>query len=384
MENKKNNMVKNNKFSFYKIKKYKAAVLTAMIAGVVGAGKAVYDGKETTNKTETVSVLDDNDSTQVYVDYVGNKYSDKFGNLARIKALKPQIMAVIYAIEGFSENTFSDGHVKKKQKTAIKTRKMRKAVSKGTPTVGSGFTVLYDENGNRRAVKAGEKLTFADDVMYNSRYIDMELVPVLGDSVGRSLSDEEILCSIGLGYCWGTTGFKGSEFYKSLQRNDDVEVLGRKISGWRTPVGILKRGYLCEQVLKGCWTAQDLLDLPVYQIKDKGFVHCSIYTLDFHWYMPCEKDKKGEFVKDKNGNDVPKIMKDDFCEKFYADHDKMILSKLKNMALQGEASYKTVRDFMAKDLLAMMEEQDKKDKVKNLAFMDWSFTVQRLPNKGGR
>lgn len=385
MENKKNNVTKNNKFSFYKIKKYKAAVLTAMLAGVVGVDKAVYDGKEVTNKKETVSVLDDKDSTQVYVDYVGNKHSDKYGNLARLKALKPEIMTVIYAIEGFSENTFSDGHIQRGKKRVLKrTRKTAKKAAKGTPTVGSGFTVLYDEQGNKRAVCEGERLTFEDDVVYNTRYIDMELVPVLGDSVGRSLSNEELLCSIGLGYCWGTKGFKNSEYYKSLQKNESVDVLGRKISGWRTPVGILKRAYLCEQVLKGHWSAQDLLDLPVYLVKDKGFVHCSIYTLDFHWYMPCKKDRKGNFIKDKKGNDVPKVMKDDFCEKFYADSDKKILNKLKNMASQGEAVYKTVRHFMTEELLAEMSKRDK-DKTEKLTLWKWPLQAQwQQGNKKGR
>lgn len=328
----------------YLSKKYKTTLVSAAIvgSGALGAGFLMQHGEDEKHQYFPIENVE-KENSGVYVDYLGKVHADEYGNLARLEALKPEIMAVIYAIEGFAENTFADGHVKNKK------------IKKGTPTVGSGFTVLYDENGKKRRVKEGESVSHEEDIMYNSRYIDMELVPLLGDTVGRELSNEEILCSIGLGYCWGTKGFSNSKFYQALKDNEDVNELGRKISGWRTPCGILKRGYLCEQVLKGNWKAKDLLDLPVYKLKNVGFVHCSIYTLDFHWYMPCKKDKNGNYLKTKNGQEMPVILKDDYCKEFYSDKSKKVLNKLIADAREGNVSYKRVRDFMPEKLLCELQ-----------------------------
>ena len=76
-----------------------------------------------------------------------------------------------------------------------------------------------------------------------------------------------------------------------MEKDKDLQL--RKLSGFRKQKGLLKRSYVLACCLAGEWTAKDLLDLPVYYLKDKGYVHCAIYTLDLHELLPCEKDKKG-------------------------------------------------------------------------------------------
>jgi len=324
-----------NALKKYKPKHWKVGLLAGMLAV---SGYHLLNG----HKEQEPSIAVATDTIPTYTDFKGKVYSDKFGNLKRISELQPEIMATIIAIEGYTSEAFLEGGK--------------------NPTKGSGFTMTINEDGSVTPVKMGDTTTPEEDIENNRRYIEREFLRLLGDGVGRRLSDEEIRAGIGSGYCWGTTAFENSCFFQSIKDNESLEEKSRKISGFRKQPGLLKRGFLISQVLNGSWTAEDLLDLPIYLIKDKGYVHCSIYTLDLHNYLPCQKDKNGHYLKDEKGNDIPILCDDDFCMNFYNDSDKVILNKLINQAKRGNASYKTVRQLMNGDMVDAIENKD--DRIK--------------------
>ena len=276
--------------------------------------------------------IPEGEKADTYIDFMGVEHPDKYGNLKRMREIRPQLMAIILAIEGYAEKSFND-----------------KKDGSGTETLGSGTTLLIDENGNERAVKKGEKITPEQDVINNVRYIDKHLLSVLGDNMGRCLTDREIGTIVGAGYCWGTNAVLSSNFLKSVKDNEPLEMQVRKLTGFRTPIGLVKRAALLAQYRCGKWTAKDLLDMPIYYLTDKGYVHCSIYTKDFSFYLPCQKNANGCLVKDAHGNDVPIVCDDGYCHLFYLDKDHKMLNEIIRDA-EGK-NFKTVKDFMPQDYM---------------------------------
>lgn len=322
-----------------RFKYLKFAFLTTTL-GLVGTS-LVNTVIRNENKEE-VSVKDNTSvkvGSYVYKDFLGNYHTDLYGNLQRIKDLRADIMALIVAIEGYSEEAFLEGNK--------------------NPTIGTGFTVHIEEDGQRKMVKMGDVTNPQQDAEYNVRYIEKEFIPVLGDKVGRSLSDEEILTCIGAGYCWGTKGLKKSKFFQSIKDKEPLEEQMRKLSGFRTPLGLLKRSYLLSQVLSSSWSSADLLDMPIYKIVDEtknihAFLDCAIYTKDYDAYMPCDKVfniKKGKLCAQ------PIISSDDFCVGFYKDRSQKMLSELIKQAKTSGRLYKRVRDFLPEDMVKSIENE---------------------------
>ena len=239
------------------------------------------------------------------------------------------------AVEGFSDKAFPDGG--------------------GVPTIGSGTTFYLDENGRETKVKMGDEISADEAMEHKWRYINKYMIETLGDDFGRACTEKEAMAGIGAGFCWGQNAFAKSEFLKSMKKGEDLDEQLRKLSGFRRQKGLLKRSYALACCLSGAWTAKDLLDLPVYEIKGKGYVHCAVYTLDLHEIMPCRSDGKGGYAKDKDGNDVPKVGEDGFCLDFYLDKAQDIKESLIAQAERGKTPYKTVRDLMPEDMLRQLE-----------------------------
>ena len=314
--------------------KYKPLLLSLLltVAGGTIIKKTFLDNKEKTPIAPPhwdiyTSQIPKGETATTYIDFLGNRHIDIYGNLKRTREIMPKITAVILALEGYAEHSFND-----------------KPDGFGTETVGSGKTVLIDENGNERQVKKGDTITPETDIINNIRYIDTHLLEALGDNMGRCLSDKEICTIIGAGYCWGTDGILNSNFLKSVKDREPLSTQIRKLTGFRTPMGLIKREALLGYYLSGEWTAKDLLDMPIYYYKDKGYVHCSIYTKDYSFYLPCKKDKKGNLIKNENNRDIPIICKDGYCKLFYSDADHHLLDSLK--AETKQKKFKTVQDFM--------------------------------------
>ena len=328
-------------FEFKSLKKYKPRYWkVALLAGMLSvSGYHLFHSRQEIDMAPPPTIFIPQDTVPLFTDFKGQTYTDSLGNLQQIRDLQPQIMTTLIAVEGFAENTFLDG--------------------RGNPTIGSGFTVTINEDGSTKKVKKGDVTTIEDDVIQNTRYIEREFSSVLGDNMGRQLTPEEIYACIGSGYCWGTDGFAKSKFFNSLKNNEPVEKQCQKLSGFRTPLGLIKREFVLAQLLSGNWKVDELLDMPIYYVKGKGYVHCGIYSLDFHDFVPCKKDKKGNYVKDKKGYDIPIICadksdSDGFCQKFYQPSFKEILKKIHTNPMNRGMPYKTVRQLLHKDLLAKL------------------------------
>jgi len=330
---------------------------------------AAFLGYRVTHKT--TEIVKDNiemsaDSIPTYTDFKGTVYNDTLGNLKLMEDLKPEIMAVLVGLEGFADEAFLEGGK--------------------NPTVGRGRTVKIEKDGSLTKVKMGDKVTPEEDVNRCWDYVQNEFAPILGDGVGRRLLPTEILACIGSGYCWGTDAFVKSNFFKSVKDGEPLETQQRKLSGFRTPLGLLKRSFLIAQVLGGHWTAKDILDMPIYYMKDfNAYLHCGIYPPNLYNYMPCQKDKKGNYIQDKKGNYLPKIAKDDYCVKFYNDSNKQILEKkIKDVAKRGKARYKLVRDFMPVEMVDSIEKTSynlKFDFVDDKMFMAQAFFMKKQKDK---
>ena len=296
------------------------------------------------------------DSPNAYfVNFMGQKHSDTYGNIQLMQDLKPEISALLISVEGFAHGAFRDGG--------------------GTPTIGAGTTFYLSEKGNETDVQMGDKTSTWRGMLHKWRYINKYMIKYLGDDFGRSCSPREAMAGVGAGFCWGPSAFATSEFLKSMKNNESLDLQLRKLSGFRKQKGLLKRSYVLACCLSGAWTPKDLLDLPVYKIKDKGYVHCSIYTLDLHEILPCRKDANGKFIKDEDGNDVPQVAKDGYCFGFYLDKAQEIRQKLIDNAKKGRADYKTVRDLLPDDMVKSIENTKYDRKVRPFAQAKATFAA---------
>ncbi len=266
----------------------------------------------------------------VYIDFMGTEHSDSLGNISRIMELKPEITAMLIAVEGYADNAYLDGV--------------------GQATIGSGTTFYLDDKGNEIPVKDGDRVSSAEAMEHKWRFIEKEMFPLLGDELGRRCSNGELKACIGAGFCWGKKAFRNSEFYQAVKDGAGKTELSRKLTGFRKQKGLLKRAYVLSACLLEKWDGKDLLDMPIYNIPNKGYLNCAPYRLELHEIMPCEKDVIGSYKKDKQGNDVPAINADGFGVFFdnYGDIHKMMCEKASN----SREDVCRVRDLIPKDMLA--------------------------------
>ena len=294
---------------------------------------------KTTNKeTQDVARKTPDKFNGYFVNFMGKKYTDTYGNIHLMQKLKPEISALLISVEGFTHDAFRDGG--------------------GTPTIGAGTTFYLNEKGKETYVQMGDKASTWRGMLHKWRYINKYMVEYLGDDFGRPCTPREAMASVGAGFCWGPSGFGNSEFLKSMKNNEKLSLQLRKLSGFRKQKGLLKRSYVLACCLAGVWTPKDLLDLPVYKLKDKGFVHCAIYTLDLHEILPCRKDANGNYLKDEDNNDIPKIAKDGYCFDFYLDKALEIKEKLIADAKKSNIPYKTVRQLLPDDMVKSIEKEN--------------------------
>ena len=262
-----------------------------------------------------------------YVDFRGVKHSDRYGNIAKIMEMKSEISALLVSVEGFADKAYDD--------------------NTGVMTIGSGLTFYLDELGNHHKVQKWDKITPEEAMIHKWRFIEAEMLDLLGDTIGRSCSKEELAACIGAGFCWGKNGLSGSEFYKSVCKGESVEIQGRKLTGFRTPIGLLKREYLLKAFLTKKWTGKDLLDMPVYKYKG-NYVGCGIYRVDFADIMPCRRNKKGDLIK-RAGRHVPVVDSDDYCT-YYNNFDE-IKRQICDEARFTIGGVKEVRELLPKEMV---------------------------------
>ena len=307
---------------------YKVAILAGALAiGGVGVGILSDGNDENKNQTEQIKSKKGRSFDGTYVTYSGKVLQDKHGNLARMNELREELTILMTAVEGFSNESFTDG--------------------KGISTVGIGNTFLYDEKGNATRVSPSTVLSNMGTVVQRLRFDEENIMPVLA-KVDRPCSDRELLATSGAGCCWGATGLSKSQYFKSLKEGASVEDLTRKLTGYRIPVGLVKREYLLACILNGIWDIEDLKKLPVYHIKDKGYLHCAVYTLDFEDICKCKTDAKGNYIYDKHKNKMPQPDEDGYCT-LYLDRADEILDRLCNNG-QKYGKSKTVDELLPDDV----------------------------------
>lgn len=302
-------------------KKYKTLILAGTIAVVGGFSLNNFKSEKTDNApVEVVTNNTDTIKAKEYVDFMGKVHSDKYGNIARLNSLKSDIMVTLAAVEGFADSTYKDG--------------------KGVKTIGFGSTFLIDENGKHSNLKTEATISVEDAKVQQWRFIEKNLFTLLGDQVGRSCSDNELIASVGAAYCWGRNAFSESNFYQALKDGESIDNLERKLTGFRKQKGLLKREYLLACCLRGQWTTEDLLDLPIgYSEKHNQYLGCCIYATSFEDIMKCKKGKDGKMV--------PVVDNDDYCT-LYTDQatTDAVLKKMKEWGRDSCKKYMTIRDIV--------------------------------------
>ena len=298
----------------------------------------------------------------VYTTFTGTKLQDKFGNLEKINKLRKEITIMMTAIEGYKEEAFRDGG--------------------GTPTVGIGMTLLYDEFGKVDKVNMNNSLTPLNAVIQKWRYIEAELMPDISSKINRKCSDEELMCIIGMGFCVGKNTLKRSKFWESFKKGESLESLRRKLTRFRVQEGVIKRAYLLANVLEGNWDANDLKDLPVYRYKD-GYLNCAVYTKELDEYLKCDVEIK------KGKKSYKPLVERDGCCSFYMSKNKEILEDLKT-PLNG-MDYKFVHELLPEEVeecfepnYCLSEKQKKLAKVggENEKNIDFLVAKKNIDNKG--
>ncbi len=323
------------------VRKKKNTVGVSLLIGLSALGGSTLFNKGCNENTEQTEL----DSTRVeayhyaghdgvYVDFMGKEHSDSFGNIQRIMELKPEITAMLVALEGYADNAFKDGV--------------------GQETIGSGTTFYLDDNGKEIPVQMGETISSSESMNQKWRFIDCKMLKHLGDKLGRKCSDGELMACIGFGFCIGENALAKSEFYKSIQKNESLTEKSRKLTGFRQQKGVLKRAYILNACLTGKCTAKDLLDMPIYELSDKGYLNCALYRLDLHEILPCEKDKNGKYKKDPRGNDIPIIAEDGFCK--YYNNFRSVYNKMQEKAAHSYENVRYVRDFMSENMIMAINE----------------------------
>ncbi len=271
------------------------------------------NNKKSKSKVNVLGVKD-KVSDRKYVTFMGDELRDDCCNIALINSMRDDVTILMTAIEGFSDVVYDDGT--------------------GVKTTGIGLTYRVDENGNEYPITKNDRLSEQDVILNKWRFIEKNLFPVIA-SIDRECSKEELMTLLGAGFCWGANGLEKSKFFDSVKRGQDIKEQTRKLTGYRKPIGLLKRGYLLACVLNKKWTIDDIRDMPVYYIENKGYVGCSIYNIDFSDILPCVKDAKGNFIKDEYGHKVPQIDSDGYCC-YYLDRSGAVLNKINHMTMMGD------------------------------------------------
>lgn len=313
------------------VKKYpKTAGVSFLIGASVLGGNLLPRGcSESKDEYVEVVPIETMQDSGKYVDFRGEEHSDTFGNIARIMDMKAEITAMLIAVEGYADTAYDDGT--------------------GVMTIGSGTTFYLDEHGKHQKVSRGDEITPEQAMTHKWRFIESEMLDLLGDKMGRSCSDEELMACVGAGFCWGSKALGKSEFYRSVCQGEEKTQQMRKLTGFRKQKGLLKRSYLLAACLNGEWTAKDLLDMPLYKYKDYGYLNSGIYRLELGDIMSCKSGKDGKLLKDGKGNHIPIIGEDGFCS--FHNNKAEIKQKILQKAKYSLSDKKRVRDFMPQEML---------------------------------
>ena len=250
---------------------------------------------------------------------------DKYGNLKMLDNCSDEISTVLAALEGFSAEAFDDGT--------------------GTQTIGYGTTFYIDSERRRSPVKEGDKLSQEDAMLQKQRYIADVMRPIIAENVTRKLTKNEMIATIGLGFCIGPTGLKNSTYLQYLNENKSKYETSCAATLWNKQKGVPKRVYFLMALKDGYLKTSDFLDIGW-----KGGEN--LYKFGLEDLYECSKDKNGDYIK--HGRHACPITN---SKKFYA---KIKFSNAQELIKELKDSCTIpVREILPEDLAQRVEKNGK-------------------------
>lgn len=157
-------------------------------------------------------------------------------------------------------------------------------------TVADGLTKLFNEDGTSYVdVTSDTKpLTKEEAEIYTMRFLKFEIWPII-KNINVPMDRNTMISTCTFGYCIGADGFKQSNYLKYLKAGKSGKDLGRALSGYRTPQGLLQRWYFLAALLSDKIEFDDLLNLRAD----------GCYNLKTTDIVACRKDEKGNYKKIK-------------------------------------------------------------------------------------
>ena len=158
-------------------------------------------------------------------------------------------------------------------------------------TVADGLTKLFNEDGTSYVdVTSDTKpLTKEEAEIYTMRFLKFEIWPII-KNINVPMDRNTMISTCTFGYCIGADGFKQSNYLKYLKAGKSGKDLGRALSGYRTPQGLLQRWYFLAALLSDKIEFDDLLNLRAD----------GCYNLKTTDIVACRKDEKGNYKKIKS------------------------------------------------------------------------------------
>lgn len=250
---------------------------------------------------------------------------DKYGNLKMLDNCSDEISTVLAALEGFSAEAFDDGT--------------------GTQTIGYGTTFYIDSERRRAPVKEGDKLSQEDAMLQKQRYIADVMRPIIAENVTRKLNKNEMIATIGLGFCIGPAGLKNSTYLQYLNENKSKYETSCAATLWNKQKGVPKRVYFLMALKDGYLKTSDFLDIGW-----KGGEN--LYKFGLEDLYECRKDKNGDYVKDgRHACPITNSKKFYSKIKFRDAHE--LIKELKDSCTTP------VREILPTDLARRVEKNDK-------------------------
>ncbi|MBO4746368.1 MAG: tetratricopeptide repeat protein [Alphaproteobacteria bacterium] len=196
------------------------------------------------DKTQDNTNASDQPTTDVVVDTVVNPVTpeitnDPYGNIALFESMRRKIKFSLVFVENCYDFTYYCGKWAR----------------------GSGVTVVYNEKGKGRDVRAGEACTMDNANVDIDRYLTFSCLKSIRNDVKVPLDENTLLTACVIQYCIGPTQFRKSSFLRELNNGAKGEDLVKWLTLYRKDPGVLKRCYFFAAMVCGKMEFSDLLDV---------------------------------------------------------------------------------------------------------------------------
>lgn len=309
--------------------KLKASIVALLMGlGLLGSGcgSEKENDEEIKENVDLVAATADDEIKEAPKPTTKNE-NDPYGNVALFEKKRSKTKFALAIVENYYPFIYSDGE---------------------NWTTGCGLTVLYDKNGVGHSVTKKTKVpNISESDKYVGRYLTFEVLPDVKNLIKVPIDDDLLVTFCVFRYCTGGSyDFRHSNFIKAINSGMSRKEISRRITGFRTPKGILKRMYFFAAILEGKIAFEDLLDL-----RAEG-----CYNLELNEVCECTRKQD---PKTKKWYWDPVIDKDGYATWKFDNIDKK-LAKAKNPrstpltvwnAEEGKKQTKRVPCLLAKDIV---------------------------------